>query len=314
MQRATVDLPDPLSPTSASVSPATISRSTPSTATSRRPPSTGKTLLRSRTCRSGWPSITPPRPAGSPTAGAACSRSRGVVKIASALPVSTTRPAFITTTSSQVSATTPRSCVIRQVVRPRVRLSSTISSMMSDWIVTSSPVVGSSRIRSDGWQISDAMAIIARCAMPPENSCGYCRARRSGSGMETFRSASIACFIAALRPPPCWSCQTSASWRPTVNTGLRAARASWKTMLISAPRMRRIPSRRGRADRCRGTAMRPPLRSNAGGWMPRIDSATSDLPLPDSPTTAVITPVFRRYETPCSTGMKSPTSERKPPL
>ena len=35
------------------VSPAAISRSTPSTATRRRPPSTGKTLLRWRTCRRG---------------------------------------------------------------------------------------------------------------------------------------------------------------------------------------------------------------------------------------------------------------------
>ncbi len=123
MQRATVDLPEPLSPTSASVSPALISRSTPSTATKRRPPSTGKVFLRLRTCRSGRlrtgsSSIRRPRPAGSPTAGAGCSRRSGRVKIASALPVSTTRPAFITTTSWQVSATTPRSCVIRQVVEP----------------------------------------------------------------------------------------------------------------------------------------------------------------------------------------------------
>ena len=73
--------------------------------------------------------------------------------------------------------------MIRHVVSPSPRPSSTISSMMSDWIVTSRPVVGSSRISNAGVQHSAASAIAARCAIPPENSCGYCRARRSGSGM-----------------------------------------------------------------------------------------------------------------------------------
>ena len=40
-------------------------------------------------------------------------------------------------------------------------------------IVTSSAVVGSSAIRSDG-EFAIDIAIIARCRMPPENSCGYC--------------------------------------------------------------------------------------------------------------------------------------------
>ena len=38
-------------------------------------------------------------------------------------------------------------------------------------MVTSSAVVGSSAISSSGSQAS-AMAIITRCAMPPDNSCG----------------------------------------------------------------------------------------------------------------------------------------------
>ena len=41
------------------------------------------------------------------------------------------------------------------------------------WIVTSSAVVGSSAISSDG-ELAIDIAIIARCRMPPENSCGYC--------------------------------------------------------------------------------------------------------------------------------------------
>ena len=40
-------------------------------------------------------------------------------------------------------------------------------------VVTSSAVVGSSAISSSGFDAS-AIAIITRCRMPPENSCGYC--------------------------------------------------------------------------------------------------------------------------------------------
>ena len=40
------------------------------------------------------------------------------------------------------------------------------------WIVTSSAVVGSSAISSEG-EFAIDIAIIARCRMPPENSCGY---------------------------------------------------------------------------------------------------------------------------------------------
>ncbi len=46
-----------------------------------------------------------------------------------------------------------------------------MSSRICAWIVTSSAVVGSSAIRSDGLQAS-AIAIITRCLMPPENCCG----------------------------------------------------------------------------------------------------------------------------------------------
>ncbi len=40
------------------------------------------------------------------------------------------------------------------------------------WIVTSSAVVGSSAMSTSG-SLQIAIAIIARCRMPPENSCGY---------------------------------------------------------------------------------------------------------------------------------------------
>ena len=46
------------------------------------------------------------------------------------------------------------------------------TSMICAWIVTSSAVVGSSAISTDG-EFEIAIAIIARWRMPPENSCGY---------------------------------------------------------------------------------------------------------------------------------------------
>ena len=51
------------------------------------------------------------------------------------------------------------------------RLMSLIRSMITAWVVTSSPVVGSSAIRTEGVQAS-AMAIITRWHMPPESSNG----------------------------------------------------------------------------------------------------------------------------------------------
>ena len=51
--------------------------------------------------------------------------------------------------------------------------------------------MGSSAINRSGFSASD-IAIIARCRIPPENSCGYCFARSFGVGMFTFRSMSTA--------------------------------------------------------------------------------------------------------------------------
>ena len=78
---------------------------------------------------------------------------------------------YITATRSAISAITPRSWVISMMAMPRSRCSAFISSRICAWMVTSSAVVGSSAISSDGLQDS-AIAIMARCRMPPENWCG----------------------------------------------------------------------------------------------------------------------------------------------
>ena len=84
------------------------------------------------------------------------------------------------------------------------------------WIVTSRAVVGSSAMITRG-SFAIAMAIIARWRIPPENSCGYARARRSASGIPTSLSSST------LRAWAAWadrarSCRRSPSeiWSPTV--------------------------------------------------------------------------------------------------
>ena len=139
-----------------------------------------------------------------------------------------------------VSATTPRSWVIRMTAVPSSRCRSPIRSRICAWIVTSSAVVGSSAISTLGWQAS-AMAIIARWRMPPESWCGYSRARRSGSGMPTRRSISIG--RAARGAPRSVLVEHGASraiWRPMVISGLSEVIGSWKIIAISRPRMRRM--------------------------------------------------------------------------
>ena len=62
--------------------------------------------------------------------------------------------------------------------------------------VASSAVVGSSRISSDGERAS-AIAMTARCAIPPDSSCGYRRMTRAGSDICTLRSISSAEAVAS---------------------------------------------------------------------------------------------------------------------
>ena len=55
---------------------------------------------------------------------------------------------------------------------PSSAWSSSSSSMICAWVVTSSAVVASSAISSFGRQAS-AIAIMTRCRMPPDSWCGY---------------------------------------------------------------------------------------------------------------------------------------------
>ena len=120
-----------------------------------------------------------------------------VLKIVFTSPNSTIRPAYITITRSHISATMPRSCVMRIVAASVSACTRFSTSSTCAWIVTSRAVVGSSAIRRDG-EFAIAIAIIARCRMPPENSWGYWLTRVSGFGTPTSRSRSTTRDLTSL--------------------------------------------------------------------------------------------------------------------
>ena len=101
----------------------------------------------------------------------ACTDDGAVRTARSAGAASTIRPPYITFTRSHIPATTPRSCVIRISAVSCSVTSSRRRSRICAWMVTSRAVVGSSAISSFGSHAS-AIAIIARCRIPPENWCG----------------------------------------------------------------------------------------------------------------------------------------------
>ena len=116
--------------------------------------------------------------------------------------------------------------------------------MICAWMVTSSAVVGLVGDQQVG-SLAIAMAITARCRMPPENSCGYWVARSSGMGIETRRSSSTArsraCDRADLRLVDAHRfgdlvADSSAS-------GLSAVIGSWKISRAQPANLAHLPDR-----------------------------------------------------------------------
>ena len=85
-----------------------------------------------------------------------------------AVACSTFWPAYRTTTSSAISAMTPRSWVTKIMAIDSSTDRVCRRSRIWASVVTSRAVVGSSAMRSRG-EHDRAMAIITRCRMPPEN-------------------------------------------------------------------------------------------------------------------------------------------------
>src|SRR5439155_1414024 len=145
----------------------------------------------------------------------------------------------MTSTSSTISATTPRSWVISISAESVSSWILRISSRICAWIVTSRAVVGSSAMSSLGSHDS-AIAIITRWRMPPDSSCGYCLTRRSGLLMPTSRSDSMALFQASFLDILVCCTTASVIWSPTVKTGFRLVIGSWKIIATSLPRIERV--------------------------------------------------------------------------
>ena len=70
-------------------------------------------------------------------------------------------------------------------------------------------------VRSFGSQAS-AIAIMTRCLIPPDNSCGYCFKRLSGSLIPTKVSSSLARSFACFLFLSVWSRIASIIWFPIV--------------------------------------------------------------------------------------------------
>mmetsp|Transcript_4815 Transcript_4815/g.8547 ORF Transcript_4815/g.8547 Transcript_4815/m.8547 type:complete len:89 (-) Transcript_4815:173-439(-) len=86
-------------------------------------------------------------------------------------PVSTASPEYMTQSRSQVSRTSPRLWEMNSIEVPYFSPRPFTRSTMPASTVTSSAVVGSSRISKEGFDIK-AIAITMRCCWPPESWCG----------------------------------------------------------------------------------------------------------------------------------------------
>ena len=159
------------------------------------------------------------------------------------------------------------------------------------------------------------MAIITRCFIPPESSCGYCSIRRSGSGIPTSRSRSVArAHASAFDAPRCFRID-SATCHPHRNTGFRLVIGSWKIIATSFPRKSGI---RSMAMAARSIGSSPPyhqidpptIRPCCSGISRRIEYAVTDFPEPDSPTTPSAWPRRISRSTP-STALTMPVSRWK---
>ena len=180
MQRATVDLPEPDSPTMPRVWPRRISRLTSVAALHRALPAEpaacrGRSSRgRARAARTARPdrSAAPSARASAPRRSACgCRRVRGRCSTSCLVPSSTRVPRRSTATRCAMSATTPKSWVMKSTPAPWRCCRSSTSFRICACVVTSSAVVGSSAISSAGSSTS-AIAITMRWRCPPDSWCG----------------------------------------------------------------------------------------------------------------------------------------------
>ncbi|MNT15288.1 hypothetical protein D3C71_1376930 [compost metagenome] len=152
-----------------------------------------------------------------------------------AAPASTTAPLRMTTMRSAMSATTPKSWVMKMTPMPMRRWMSLISPRICACVVTSSAVVGSSAISTSGSRAS-AIAITTRCRCPPDNWNGKASIMAAGSGSSTCSNNSSTRCLRAEALSVVWRSSTSSTCRPTRMMGFSAVMGSWNTMPNDLPR------------------------------------------------------------------------------
>ena len=182
--------------------------------------------------------------------------------------------------------------------------SARIRSRICAWIETSSAVVGSSAMITSG-SAERASAITTRWRIPPENWCGYCFTRSSGSGMPTCRRRSTARRRASRSPVARCRLMVSTSCCSTVCNGFRLVRGSWKIIPIRLPRSFRFSPSPRSSMRRPARRISPAVISPGGSSRPMTALPTVDLPAPDSPTTPSTSPGSTVSDTP-STATSAP--------
>ena len=312
MQRASVDLPEPDSPTTPSVSPRRSveadvldrARTAPAAAEQAaaacdRSCSGPCTLQHARLRR--WRRAAAPRreAAARRRAAPACRRAAGWLQHLARRALSRPRgPCCITATRSAISATTPKSWVMNRTAMPcrvcRSRISVEDLRLRGD-VERGGRLVGDQQRRARApapWRSSRAGAGRRRAR------AGRLRSDRSGSGRPTSPSSVERRALGARRRRGRCARRTSRrSARRSRISGFSAVIGSWKIMAMRPPRTlaqlvvgqaasRSRPSNRMRpgADAARAAA--------AAGRITAL--AIIDLPEPDSPTTHRISPLRRR--------------------
>ena len=224
-------------------------------------------------------------------AGPWCRGAPGRSNRSSALASSTLRPAYITTTRSAFSATTPMSWVIRMIAVPSVSCSSRIRSRICAWIVTSSAVVGSSAISSFG---------IARQRHRDHHALAHAARQLVRIGVHPalrLRDVHAAQHLDRLvhRVAPRQSlvqrdrlADLPADGHQRVQRGHRlledhrdVVAADRPPSRVSLSSSRLVPSKR---------IAPPTIRPGGSATRRRMDSAVTLLPQPDSPTTPSVSP------------------------
>src|SRR5580704_14676066 len=178
-------------------------------------------------------------------------------------------------------AISPMSWPTRITAAPSSRCTRASVAMTWRCTTTSSALVGSSAMITLGRK-QMAMAIQARCFMPPDSSCGYIRATPSGRPTSASNAAMRRSASPPVRGSPC-SARASPICPPMRSTGLSEFIEPCGTSAMPARRSARIPSSSRSPSRVPANHTSPASIRPGGLIKRRIDNAKVDFPEPDSP-------------------------------